>query len=34
MSAYMVADKTINTIINWLDRELEKAYEAIPKFSI
>jgi hypothetical protein len=29
MSAYMVADNTINTIINWLDRELEKAYGTI-----
>jgi hypothetical protein len=26
MSAYIVADKTINYIVNWLDRELEEAY--------
>jgi hypothetical protein len=26
MSAFIVADKTINTIVNWLDSALEEAY--------
>jgi hypothetical protein len=29
MSAFIVADKTINTVVNWLERELEKAYGTI-----
>jgi hypothetical protein len=29
MSAFIVADKTINTIVNWLDRALEEAYGTI-----
>jgi hypothetical protein len=29
MSAFIVADKTINTIINWLDSALEEAYGSI-----
>jgi hypothetical protein len=29
MSAFMVADNTINNIVNWLDRELEEAYGTI-----
>lgn len=29
MSAYMVADKTINTVVNWLEQELEEAYGTI-----
>jgi hypothetical protein len=29
MSAYMVADQTTNQIVNWLGRELEKAYGTI-----
>jgi hypothetical protein len=29
MSAFIVADKTINNIVNWLDRALEEAYGTI-----
>jgi hypothetical protein len=29
MSAFIVADKPINTIVNWLDRELEEVYGTI-----
>jgi hypothetical protein len=29
MSAFIVADKTINNIVNWLDRELEEVYGTI-----
>jgi hypothetical protein len=29
MSAFMVADKTINQIVNWLDKALEEAYDTI-----
>jgi hypothetical protein len=29
MSAFIVADKTINHIVNWLDRELEEVYGTI-----
>jgi hypothetical protein len=29
MSAYIVADKTINNIVNWLGRELEEIYGTI-----
>ena len=29
MSAYIVADKTINTIVNWLRRELDEVYGTI-----
>jgi hypothetical protein len=29
MSAFIVADKTINNIVNWLERELEEAYGTI-----
>jgi hypothetical protein len=29
MSAFIVADKTINSIVNWLDRALEEAYGTI-----
>jgi hypothetical protein len=29
MSAYIVADKTINNVVNWLGRELEEVYGTI-----
>jgi hypothetical protein len=29
MSAFIVADKTINNIVNWLERELEEVYGMI-----
>jgi hypothetical protein len=29
MSAFIVANKTINTIVNWLDKALEEAYGTI-----
>jgi hypothetical protein len=29
MSAFIVADKTINSIVNWLDSALEEAYGTI-----
>jgi hypothetical protein len=29
MSAFIVADKTINTIVTWLERELEEVYGTI-----
>jgi hypothetical protein len=29
MSAFIVADKTINTIVNWLDKALEEQYGTI-----
>jgi hypothetical protein len=29
MSAFIVADKTINSIVNWLDKALEETYGTI-----